>query len=497
MVTLAGRPAPTPASATSAAGAGWSVPPRRPDRITLLRPWRGPAPDPASHPHEALSLQVATARYVGGLFLVAVLLQRFSTYVLPEVALLLPLVFAWALWGLLRGIITFHRQRLMLWLAAAGSTAFVVPFQDHFTHRPLISPTAWALIVAVWLPGTLVLKDRRRATYVLALRYIAYCAAFLAAGCVIFMVAQVAGLEYQDYLADALPRDLLLQGFVITYPITYGNPLQRANAWFGLEPSIVSILMGVGMLAGLLSAVRLRLLALIAAGMLCATAGSGLAILLVALFVMLGYPVRRNFVRYTPVAVLGVLGLLFTPFGQSILSRATEASTENSSTSLRGIQPYEYMWPRWVDDPMAVLFGRGPGSSQVIVEQSHIVGLLVPTPVKIFFEYGVLAGVFLAACILFCYVAGPSRSLAISLLASLWLLQPGTTTIVVVLPLFLVSTWWAPRFDPVLESDEDTFSLARSYLERAARWRPFAQARTWRIGGRRYRSTRRSGVAVR
>jgi hypothetical protein len=110
--------------------------------------------------------------------------------------------------------------------------------------------------------------------------------------------------------------------------------------------------------------------------------------------------------------------------------------------------------------------------------------LLTPTPVKIFVEYGIVVGLVIAGFILFAYVGGPSRSLSVTLLVSLWLLQPGTTTMLAVLPLFLTSTWWAPRIDPVLESDTATYATARGWLDRAARWRPMQTVGTWRIGRR-------------
>ncbi len=457
----------------------------RPRQITLRFPWRGPAPDELADPAGARALQVATARYVGGIFALAILVQRFAVPGVPQASALVPVVILWGVWGVLRGIVEVDRSRLMLWLAAAGAGALVVPFQLRLVADPLVSPTAYALLFVVWLPVILRIKDRRRSTFVLSLRYITYGAAGLAAGCVIMMASQLAGIPYTDYLAQFVPAKLLLDGFVITYPITFGSNLYRANAWIGLEPSIVSIMMGVGLISALLSGVRIRVLALIVAGLVCATAGSGLAVILVALAVMFGYPVRNNLVRYVPIAVVVAVAVVVTPFGNAILARVTEAGDSQSSTSLRGILPYAYMWPQWVKDPSSVLLGRGPGSSQDIVGHSGIIGLLVPTPIKIFFEYGLIAGLLIAMTILFAYVGGPSRSLPVTLLVSLWLLQPGTTTMVVVLPVYLTSTWWAPRFEPVLESDTATYAAARGWLQLAGRWRPFQGASSWRLGGRR------------
>ncbi len=456
----------------------------RPRRVTMMRPWRGAVPDPQADPQGARDLRVACARYVGGLFLTMVLLQRFATPGQPDVSILVPLVFLWGLWGLLRGVVEIDRYRLLLWLAATGSSAVLISFQQRLVQSPLVSVTGWGLLFAVWLPAVLRVKDRSRETFLLALRYIAAIASGLAVGCLAFIGSQLAGLPYTDYMAQVFPRALLLQDFVISYPIVYESNLFRANAWIGLEPSFVSMQLGIGLIAAFLSGTRLWSLVLIISGIVAATAGSGLAIVAVAFFVMLGYPVRDNLVRYLPLAVGGAVALLVTPFGQSILSRATEAGDSQSSTSLRGILPYQYVWPRWIYDPMAVLLGRGPGSSQKIVGESGILGLLTPTPLKIFVEYGLVVGLVIAAFILYTYVGGPSRSLSVTLLVSLWMLQPGTTTMLAVLPLFLTTTWWAPRVDPVLESDTATYAAARGWLQRASRWRPLQGVSTWRIGRR-------------
>ena len=74
-----------------------------------------------------------------------------------------------------------------------------------------------------------------------------------------------------------------------------------------------------------------------------------------------------------------------------------------------------------------------------------MLGLLVPSPAKVFFEYGLVAGVVLAAFLLGCYWGGPSRAMGLSLLVSLWLLQPGVTTMVIVAPLLAMVTLWSPR----------------------------------------------------
>jgi hypothetical protein len=171
----------------------------------------------------------------------------------------------------------------------------------------------------------------------------------------------------------------------------------------------------------------------------------------IGVVVMLAFRSRSLVMRYMPVALGAVVAIAFTPVGQLLLGRATEFQSSNSSASLRALQPYQLLFPIWYEHLSGVLLGYGPGSSQRLVEASGVVGLLVPSPVKLFFEYGVLAGGVLAAMMLACYWGGPSRVFSVSLLVSLWVLQPGTTTMVIVAPLLIFVTLWSPRVESPIE----------------------------------------------
>jgi hypothetical protein len=52
---------------------------------------------------------------------------------------------------------------------------------------------------------------------------------------------------------------------------------------------------------------------------------------------------------------------------------------------------------------------------------------------------------------LMCYWGSPSRTFGLALLASLLVLQPGTTTIVIVAPLLVLVTLWSPRTGEPIE----------------------------------------------
>jgi hypothetical protein len=393
----------------------------------------------------------ATVRWVGGLFAATVLLQRFSLPGSP-VALVLPVLIIGGVWGVAAGLASFDRFRLSAWLLASGAMAAAIGVQQLVVADARISLLSWGLFVTTWAPFTLRLTDRRLDTFLATLRVVVGVTLCLAVVNIVMLVSQLAGLAYKDWLADVVPSNLLLQGFVITYPLDYGSEIYRANAWIGLEPSIVSAQLGVGLVAALLVRARRTTVVTLAAGLVCATSGSGFAIIIVAVLVMLVLPGRQALQRYVLPSAAALVLTVITPIGQQLIARIPELFLPNSSANLRAVLPYQYLWDRWVDNALFVLVGGGPGSSQAIVGDSGIEGLLVPTPVKIFFDYGLVAGVLLAAFIIICYFGGPSRSLAFSLFISLWTLQPGTTVAVLVAPLLLLVTWWSPRSSPVVET---------------------------------------------
>jgi hypothetical protein len=267
---------------------------------------------------------------------------------------------------------------------------------------------------------------------------------------------QLAGHGYRDWFADLVPAAARLQDFVITYPITYGSALYKANAWIGLEPSMVSAQLGLGLLAALFTKARPAVIVLLIAGLVSTVSGSGIAIVAVGLLVMLVHRSRSLVLRYAPVALAALTAAVLTPFGSLLIDRSSEFGSSGSSASLRALQPYQFLADDWRATFSGFVLGHGPGSSQRLVTDSNIVGLLVPSPAKVFFEYGLLPGCLLAIFMIGCYWGGPSRAFGLSLFCSLWFLQPGTTTMVIVAPLLVFVTLWSPRVGEPLESIADS-----------------------------------------
>lgn len=393
-----------------------------------------------------------SARWVGALFLLIVLLQRFSVPGMPEVALLIPAVIIWTIAAIARGVATLDQSRLTWWLAAAFLGSALMLIQNRWVPGAEISITAWGLIFAVWAPFTVRLVHRGAPAYMAMLRNITIISATLAAGAVAMVGSQLLGFPYRDWFAERVPEALQLGGFVLSYPIVYGSDLYKANAWIGLEPSMVSVQIGLGLLAAIFVRAHIGVVVLLLLGLISTVSGSGIVMVGVGLVVMVLHRCRVLLLRYAPLALATVVASTFTPFGQLLLDRSTEFQSDGSSASLRALEPYSVLYPRWIENFSGVILGYGPGSSQRVVNETNILGLLVPTPAKIFFEYGLIAGLVLATFMLMCYWGSPSRTFGLALLASLLVLQPGTTTIVIVAPLLVLVTLWSPRTGKPIEN---------------------------------------------
>jgi hypothetical protein len=387
---------------------------------------------------------------VVSLFAATVLLQRLS---LPGgiVPLLLPVIYLWCAAGLATGVLAFQPTRLRLFALAGAATAAVAFLQLRFVTVPLISVTSWGLFLAVWLPAVVVLVDRSRATVLRAFAGSVTVGLWLAVVCIVMQLTQLAGLPYVDFVAVVVPEQLLVQGYVITYPIEYASDVYRSNAWIGLEPSVVSLQLGVALVLAILLRRRFLVLFTLFLGMATTVSGSGVLVVAIALLVMLLMPIRRQLLRYTLGGLVALGLVLLLPVGQQLAARAP-GHLLRLSTALRAIEPYRFLWPIWSPDTMAVLWGRAPGRpSNGDRHQPRRPARTVA--VKVIFDYGVVAGLLLAVFLLFCYVGGPSRSLAVALVVSSWVIQPGTTTVVLVAPTLLFITWWAPRLGQPVESD--------------------------------------------
>lgn len=392
---------------------------------------------------------------MAALLVLVILTQRIGIPGVPSIGFTTVLIVGWTAVAALCGVIVLDRTRFMWWLGMAGATALAMLVQQAWVPGAQISVNAWILVFVVWLPFAFRLVDTGRPGFVLLLRYLTRIAVVLAVVTLAMVGSQLAGVRYVDVLARLLPSSLLLEGFNTLIPIFYGSPIYKGTAWIGLEPSITSAFLGLGLLAALLARMSVVSIVVLILGLVATVSGSGVVLVIGGLIVLLASRARSVLAPYWFLGILTVVATSLTTFGEVLLSRSTEVQSDNSSAALRSTLPYEIITPRWISEPWAVVLGWGPGSSQRAVNESGIIGLLVPTPVKIFYEYGLVAGIVLAAMFLLTFWGGPSRTFSIPLLLTLLFLQPGLTTAIITVPVLALVTLWSPRWGPQIEDDPD------------------------------------------
>lgn len=340
-----------------------------------------------------------------------------------SISVTVPLLLAWCLAGLLAGVLEFDGKRLTLWLVSAGVAGLLIPVQVLTVNMPIISINSWLLWNVTWFPLVLRFTSRTPEAYLSAAKGVAWAGAGISGLSILFIGLQVVGVAYRDLVAELVPRALQLDGFVISYPIAWGSPIYKSNAWLALEPSFLSFMLGVAIVCAIMTQRNTLLVLWLGAGLLCTTAGSGIAVVGVYVAGVILRGRGRLLVRYLALGVIGAVISGATVLGEAVLDRVSEVGDERSSTSLRMLEPYQHLIPSWLADPARTLVGGGPGSSQRVVDDLGILGLLVPTPAKVLYDYGLIGGLLLLAVIVVAFLRSPAPELAFSLAFSMLTLQ--------------------------------------------------------------------------
>lgn len=382
-----------------------------------------------------------TVRWCLALFIAFVLLQRLSVPGMTNVSILLPLALGWVGLALVREVIEVDPVRMAWWLAAAAATAMVTPLQLLFDAAPMISISSWGLLLIQFFPAGFRFVHRSGATFEACMAGVARICTWLASLSLVFMASQLV-TPYQDLMAENLPPWLILEGFNTSYPVSFGSPIFKSNAWICLEASFLSYILAIGVLAALVSRQHVWRIVWLMLGLFSSASGSGFAILVAGVLVMILTGRGETLKRFIAPGIAVFAVAMTTPYGRQLLGRVTEVQDSRSSGSVRTIQPYIEMWPTWMSDPAALVFGRGAGSSQRLVSQTGIHGLLNPTLMKIFFDYGLLAGAVLFCFVWILYTRSINPTIAIAVGFSMWTLQ--TANVPFVVCILCTITLWSP-----------------------------------------------------
>ena len=381
------------------------------------------------------------AVWIAVLFALTFIFQRIS---LPGISIpvTVPIAGVWLVLALLRGLVTIDPRRFLIWCLAAAVSGAMALLQLIWVASPFVSFNSWALWMVIWLPLVVRLRDRSRVQYLRTLRAVAHVGLGLATLSVAFIVSQLLGVRYYDWVADVVPDNLLVHDYVITYPISYGSQIYKSNGWVALEPSFLSFLIGICLVSALVTRMSVVKVLILLAGLLSTVAGSGMAVLVVYVGCLVIVGRIGNLRRYALPALLLIGGFTSTIFGQAVGERVLEFGDARSSTSLRAIEPYVQLWPYWISDPVSVVIGQGAGSSAAVVRGLGITGLLVPSTAKVLFDYGLVGGTGLILLMIVTYIRSPEPLFAVSLAASMFVLQTASQPLVICS--IMLFAFWSP-----------------------------------------------------
>jgi hypothetical protein len=329
------------------------------------------------------------------------------------------LLFA-ALAALTKG--AFSPRRLI-----ATAVAVTVVFLETLLAHKHFSALSVLYVVAIYAPLVLT-TSLNPAVYMSQLwRSFITLASFLG---VLSMLQVAVQIVHPGLFLDPIaltPERFLLANYNTTYPVMRGVlDLLKPNGMFTLEPSIISQVLGLGLLGELAFFRRPGRIALLMAALVTTFSGTGLLIVLGSLLFLAN-------VRAT-VAVLAVAGvaaaiIAASGYGEAFASRMTELSQPGTSGHERFVAPFSAVVDSWSEHPKTALFGYGAGQVTNIDNGLDANYSAIP---KVALEYGLVGlGAFVVMWATMFQGLGMRRTLVVALmlyyfLASGALLQPFT-----------------------------------------------------------------------
>jgi hypothetical protein len=296
---------------------------------------------------------------------------------------------------LVSGYVALDFLSLSLFTGAAALAALRIPFSDSAT-----SWTSLLLLLALLVPFSFRMTDKHDLGSVQ--EYIED--TFVSAATVISVVAIV-----QIVLVNAVKTPLLTNiHFVLpdairgagNYAYTReGTGLIKANGFFLRESATLSIVAALALMIEYYGKARVRVLAILGAGLICSFSGSGILALIA------GFVLPRSIGRIPVfiaslvgvVAVLSVLYIADIPYLDAWFDRLEEFTTPNTSGYARFVAPFE-MVAHSFEDVASTWLGKGAGSylrEIMLLRVKYEVN--DPTWAKLIYEYGVIGSILFSS----------------------------------------------------------------------------------------------------
>jgi hypothetical protein len=228
------------------------------------------------------------------------------------------------------------------------------------------------------------------------------------------------GIPYSDPLA-ALPDGMTMAGYEVSYPIRYGSPIYKSNAYLFLEPSFLSQFLALALLVEIIMFRRLLAVVLQILGLITTFSGTGLVLVAITLPLALLVNLRnRRLALLGSIAVIAISGAVLS--NPAVLERSGEINDPGSSASIRFSTPYERMMELSLESASSLLIGYGAGSADRLKLDDRLANF--PAVPKAIIEYGLIGGIPLLLLIAVRIFMGiGSLPLAVGLLCMQFLLS--------------------------------------------------------------------------
>jgi hypothetical protein len=306
--------------------------------------------------------------------------------------------------GLLTGAFVLDRQRVLLYLTSMTILTLLTVVSLARQQDPSVLSVFFviALYALATVRASVLEADEVRS---LLDSYVRIMSVLAVIG-IVHAGVQYLGIPYDDWFARVVPEPFIIQGYNTGDPIVWDSPIYRTNGVVFLEPSFFSYFLGIAVVVALYRGHSVWIVSLLMVAIVPTLAGNGLVVVAAGIVALALGRHRRNLLVLVVPAGAAVLLALATPLAAHFMNRVTEVSNPDSSSSMRLVQPYEMLWPAWLDDPVSLLLGNGAGSATDIVAASSVPGVLAPVLPKVFFEYGVIGAMAFLVFVLWSLGAG-------------------------------------------------------------------------------------------
>jgi hypothetical protein len=306
-----------------------------------------------------------------------------------QIAIVFPITFITLLLLLSYAKFSIHAIRLFLFCVFFTLVLMVLLFQLNY------SVTSLLFLMVLYLPFLLhfEIDNEIKKKYMRRFQNIVLFTAFFG---IFQFVSQALGMSFVDPLS-VIPSKFIQLGYNTTYPITYGSPISKPNGGFYLEPSLFSQFLAVSIIIEILFFKRWMRVLIMFIAIVTSFSGTGLTLLII-----LGLPLlfKLSLKQATVVVLAGaIVAFVFfnSEYGSVTSNRADEYNSQNSSFSIRFINPFKMVF---ASDQKEILLGHGPGQTER--EHFPVESNFTAIP-KLWYEYGFVPMIVFMLFLIHCF----------------------------------------------------------------------------------------------